>query len=95
MVKAWQRAGEPLASFAKRHGVYPGRLARWASRLEGTEPAAMRFHPVRLAEEGGAQRQAGAIEIELGGGRCVRVPRGFEAEDLRRVLAVLAEAAPC
>jgi transposase-like protein len=95
MVKAWRSSGGRLSRFARRHGVDPRRLSRWASRLEGSEPAPMRFHPVRLAEGGGGQRDGRAIEIELGGGRCVRVPHGFEAEDLRRVLAVLEEAARC
>lgn len=95
MVRAWQSSGSTLSGFAGRHGVDPRRLSRWVSRLEGSEPAAMRFHPVRLAEGGGGQGDGRAIEIELGGGRCVRVPHGFEAEDLRRVLAVLQEAARC
>ncbi len=95
MIKAWEGSGSTLLRFARRHGVDPRRLSRWASRLEGSEPAAMRFHPVRLAERGEGQRDGRSIEIELGGGRCVRVPCGFEAEDLRRVLAVLQEAARC
>jgi hypothetical protein len=37
----------------------------------------------------------GAIEIELRGDRRVRVPRSFDADDLRRVLEVLGEAATC
>jgi hypothetical protein len=35
------------------------------------------------------------IDIELAGGQRVRVTHGFQTEDLRRVLAVLAEAARC
>ena len=95
MVKAWQGSGSTLWKFARRHGVDPRRLSRWASRLEGSELSTMRFHPVRLAERGEDQRDSRSIEIEMGGGQCVRVPCGFEAEDLRRVLAVLAEAARC
>jgi hypothetical protein len=55
----------------------------------------VRFHPVRLTARAPASRADGAIEIDLGSGRCVRVPGGFEAEDLRRVLAVLKEEGPC
>jgi hypothetical protein len=95
MVKTWQGSGSTLSRFARRHGVDPRRLSRWASRLEGSELSAMRFHPVRLAEGDGGQRDGRSIEIDLGGGRCVRVSCGFESEDLRRVLAVLAEAARC
>ena len=95
MVEAWQRTGEPLWRFAKRHGVDPRRLSRWVSRLERSEPERVRFHPVRLADDGAGSRGGCAIEIELCGGRRVRVAHGFESEDLRRVLAVLEEEARC
>lgn len=95
IVKAWRSSGGRLSRFARSYGVDPRRLSRWASRLEGSEPAPLRFHPVRLADGGRQRRDGHAIEIELGGGRCVRVAHGFEAEDLRRVLAVLEEAARC
>jgi hypothetical protein len=60
-------------------------------RLEAQE--SVRFHAVRLV-----QRRAepeGLIEIELADGHRVRVSRGFEAEDLRRVLQVLGEVCRC
>ncbi len=95
IVEAWHQGGETLAGFAQRHGVDARRLARWSARLRRTAPAAVRFHPVRLAAEGVESRQAGLIEIELGGGRRVRLHPGFETDDLRRVLAVIEEAARC
>lgn len=93
MVEAWRRSGEPLGRFASRHGVDRRRVAWWASRLEGSEPQAVRFHPVRLA--GGGTGDGGAIELEIGSGWRLRLPRGFDAEELRRVLAVLVEAGRC
>jgi hypothetical protein len=93
MVEAWQSSGEGLSAFADRHRVDPGRIARWASRLG--RPEAVRFHPVRLAGEGSENWPGAAIEIHLVGGRRVRLAPGFEAEDLRRVLAVLEGAAQC
>ena len=48
-----------------------------------------------LADDGAGSGGGSAIEIELWGGRRVRVAHGFEAEDLRRVLAVLEEEARC
>ena len=98
IIEAWQHSGETVAGFARRLGVNPKRLVRWLSRLRRPEPGAIRFHPVRVtradarAESG--QREA-SIEIDLGGGRRLRVAAGFAAEDLRRVLAVLEEAAGC
>jgi hypothetical protein len=87
VVVAWRQSGESLTAFARRRGVHPRRLARWARRLEGAErTGAVRFHPVRLVAP--AAREA-RIEIVLGGGVEVRVPSGFATEDLRRVLEVV------
>lgn len=55
----------------------------------------MSLHPVRVARDDASSRRAASIEIELGDGRRIRVAPGVEAEDLRRVLAVLDERAPC
>ncbi len=95
MVEAWRSSGEALSKFADRHGVDPKRIARWASRLARPEPEKVRFHPVRLASDGPESGSGSAIEIRLVGGRRVRLAHGFETEDLRRVLAVLEEAARC
>jgi hypothetical protein len=98
VVEAWRSSGEALARFARRHGFEPRRLARWASRLERAADEEVRFHPVRLLEQPVEPERSGSgapIEIELAHGRRVCVPRGFEAEDLRRVLVVLGEVAAC
>lgn len=93
IVDAWRNSGESLSGFARRHRVDPRRVARWAGQVDGSEPAPVRFHPVRLADhDGGA---GAAIEIQLVGGPRVRVPPGFQTEDLRRVLAVLDPGRPC
>ena len=97
VVDAWRSSGEPLSRFASRYGVEAKRIARWAARVGTPKPgpaASVRFHPVRLA--GAGARPGGfTIEIELPRGRRVRVARGFDAADLRGVLAVLEAAAPC
>jgi transposase len=95
LVEAWRRSGERVSGFARRHGVEPRRLARWVRRLAGAGEGSVRFHPVRLVERSVEAGAGGPIEIQVAGGRYVRVPRGFESEDLRRVLAVLAEVGRC
>ena len=95
LVEAWRSSGETLSGFARRHGVEPRRLARWVSRLPRVGEGSLRFHPVRLVESPLGTGGWAPIEIQLAGGRRVRVPRGFETEDLRRVLAVLEETATC
>lgn len=95
VIKGWQQSGDTVSAFARRLGVDPRRLSRWASRLCRRDPALVRFHPVRIARDDGRGRRAGVIEIELGDGRRLRVATGFETDDLRRVLTVLHETAAC
>jgi transposase len=93
LIEAWRSSGETLVRFARRHRVEHKRLARWVSRLDAAGRGRLLLHPVRLVDN---RLEAGApIEIQFAGGRRVRVPPGFASEDLRRVLAVLAESAPC
>jgi len=93
VVEAWRRSGERLASFSRRYGVDRRRVAWWASRLDRGKPAAVRFHPVLLT--GGGDSGGTAIEVEMDGGWRLRLPRGFEAEELRQVLAALREWQRC
>ena len=93
VVEAWRTSGESLAGFARRHGLGAPRIAWWARRVDGRPPAPVRFHPVRLATPDGGG--GAAIEIHLVGGHRVRVPPGFPAADLQRVLAVLDAGTPC
>jgi hypothetical protein len=93
MVEAWRHRGQSLAEFARRHRVDRRRVGRWAGRIDGSAPAPVRFHPVRVAAPDGGD--GAAIESQLAGGPRVRVPSGFRTEDLRRVLAVLDPRRPC
>ena len=98
LLEAWRRSGETVGRFARRHGLEPRRLTRWVRRLDRAAGEAVRFHPVRLVGHRAEPERTGSgvpIEIELAHGQRVRVPRGFEADELRRVLAVLGEAAKC
>ena len=95
IVDAWRDSDETLARFAQRHGVHRGRVSRWAGRLGSAAPTPVRFHPVRVAGDGASHRGGASIEIALASGRCVRVAPGFDAEDLRRVLAVVDEGVRC
>lgn len=92
LIEAWRSSGETLERFARRHRVEHRRLARWANRLDGAGRGLL-LHPVRLVDN--RLEMGAAIEIQFAGGHHVRVSPGFAPEDLRRVLAVLAESAPC
>jgi transposase-like protein len=90
-VAAWRASGDSLSAFARQHGVQPRRLARWSRRLE----TALQFHPVRITGAVPPTRSPDAIEIELPSGERIRLPHGFDAEDLRRLFSVLEADASC
>ncbi len=82
VLAAWARTGEPAAVFAHRHGLAPGRLLRWKTRLSSSARKPV-FHPVRvIAAERGADtagREAMAtMELIVGGGRRILIRRGFD-----------------
>ena len=54
-------------------------------------PAPLETVPAKVPPSSHRQGRSGVIEIELGGGRCVRVVGDVDADALRRVLDVLAE----
>jgi hypothetical protein len=95
--------GITLAEFCRRRGLHPRRVRRWAKRLEGAldpEPTLssepVRFHRVQLVSERAPQDESRSpIEIVLGDGCVLRVPPGFSAADLTRVLQVLAAEGGC
>ena len=93
VVSAWERSGEGLAGFSRGYGLRPDLVRRGVQRLEASGEAReedLRFHPVEVVERSGtAEGRGELIEIALGADRTVRVPPGFRAEDLERVLEVL------
>src|SRR6516225_1669670 len=95
VVSASQASGKSVSSFAREYGLQPSRIWRWLARLKGESKGGMRFHPVRLVEPEHVDPGPGTIEVVLLNGRRVRVPQGFVAEDLVRVLEVLEGRVSC
>lgn len=95
VVSAWRQSGLRVARFAREHGLDHRRISRWAARLGAPGDGAVVFHPVRLVEAVRGDHKADAIEVVLLDGRRVRLPAGFDAEDLARVLGVLEGGASC
>jgi hypothetical protein len=100
-----EASGESLAAFARSRGIGVERLRWWQRRFGGTTRRRASDRPVRLLPvrvratkastslRGAAVTADASFEVTLPGGRSVRVPAGFEAESLRRLLAVLTEGA--
>lgn len=94
LVREQEASGRPVKEFARMHGLSPATLYWWRSALgrrARSRPRAPRLaEVVLLSADGRAPREdAQAFELALPGGRCVRVPSGFDPESLRRLLGVL------
>ncbi len=90
VVSRWRSSGSSKVAFCKAEGIATVTLTRWLRRLEvvrGVDRA-----PV-LVEVGRREDPVrDAYEVILSGGAQVRVPAGFRAEDLSRLLGVLTAA---
>ena len=88
VVVAWRASGRPATAFAREIGVNARTLRWWAWRLGSVaaRPAPVAFAEVVVAEP--AQVPAPDFVVELEGAR-VRVSPGFDAVELRRLLAAL------
>jgi hypothetical protein len=92
--------GLSLREFAAAKGVVASTLAWWGSEIKRREarragqavparpkPKAIPFVPVTIAEG----NVNSVFEVALPGGAAVRVPCAFDADSLRRLVAVLEE----
>ena len=95
--------GAKVSDVARKHGVSRGLIFAWRkeARVDGLAiPAVPRLIPVQLAASPplaqtppppvrSTGRNVGMIEIDLGGGKRVRVDANVDADALGRVLDVL------
>ncbi|MBA2431689.1 MAG: transposase [Chthoniobacterales bacterium] len=85
-----------VTEVARRHDVDRSQVYRWRRELgvAGRVRETGMFMPIEVSNESDATAEMavadpGLIEIDFGGGRCVRVGAGFDADALSRVLDVL------
>jgi transposase-like protein len=106
MVREWRRSGLGVRAFCAQHGLSEPSFYAWRrSVAERDQESARadakpkpdgvgrtpRFVPLRVIE---VATQV-ALEVVLERGRTVRILRGFDADTLRQLLAVLEEERPC
>ena len=91
IVARWRESGQSRAAFCRELGVATVTLSRWIHRLDASR-VATQASPVliEVGVPGGPERDV--FELVLRGGTRVRVPAGFVAEDLARLLGVLTTA---
>jgi transposase len=98
IVEEAARESRSVSRVARRHGISPSLLFRWRRELTdgnqaqalGSEPA---FIPVALPAPAMAHapqcERCGIIEIELAGGRRIRVDASVDVKVLKRVVDLL------
>lgn len=105
LVAASLEPGVSVSEVARSAGIHVSQLFRWRKELcDRVGASSSQLVPVEIAPAaampaieapapsappGRRSRKSGVIEIELGGGRRVRVDRDVDAEALRRVLDAL------
>ena len=90
-----RRSGLSLLAFARKEGLCYASLLRWRCRQgNGTDLVAPpqpegdpRFVPVSIE----AEVVSGDYVLSWPSGRCLKIPRHFELDSLRRLLSVLEE----
>jgi len=98
-VARWKDSGLTAKEFATELGINPRSLVFWKWQLgKGSGPAAESVksgrapaRPLPLIELGQVAAPV-QFELELGGGRRLAIPSTFDADALRRLLAVLESA---
>ena len=93
IVEAYESSGLTQAAFARSHKVALSSLSYWIRKVRGgwkqrPEPAAL--VPVRVV---GSVMPVSRFEVQLANDRVVRVPAGFDGDELRRLLSVVES--PC
>jgi len=97
-VERLERSGLSIRTFAEREGLKAGALSCWKSKLAlgrgqqvGAAPVTP-FNFVELTTKADPTAAAvGSFEVVLTSGRTVRVPGGFDAAELSRLVCVLEE----
>jgi hypothetical protein len=94
-----ERSGLSIRTFAAREGLKAGSLSFWKWKLaqrrssrpaQAAQVAPLRF--VELTAKAAPPIAAARFEVVLTSGRTVRVPEGFDAGELARLVGALEEA---
>jgi hypothetical protein len=89
----WQQSGLSVRGFCARHGLAQPSFYAWRRQIQQRDAVAGTFVAVQVVPDD--ELPPSPFEIVLPGGRTLRVPRGFDANALRKLLAVLEEVPPC
>ena len=92
-VQQWRQSGQTARDFARARGFNHNTLTHWAWRLgAGKRSPAREGRPGKQAAFIEIMSQTiadGRFELELAGGRVLRIPPRFDAESLVQLVRVL------
>lgn len=95
LIERWQHSGLSVRAFCQRHQLATPSFYNWRRRLRqydglaNHETSAAAFLPIHVRPDDTDTRAS--VELVLANGRCLRIPRGFDAAHLREVLRTLEE----
>jgi putative transposase len=87
LIQQQARSGRSVSVFCSEHGLTEQSFYCWRKRLSKQAP--VRFALVRA--DGPNSQDGAPLELDLGSGQRLHIPRGVDATTLRTVLAVLRE----
>ena len=93
-LEEWRSSGLSVRVFCERRRLSEPSFYAWRRALAKRDAERPEFVPVQVVGDEG-ETAGDLLELVLAGGRSVRVPAGFDAATLRRLLAVLEEQPPC
>ena len=102
-MQRWRHSGQNVRSYCLQHGLSEPSFYAWRRTIQERDRQAARSRQQRRARRDAVPTfvpvtvvaAAPALEVVLDDGRSIRVPAGFDAATLRRLLAVLNEAPSC
>ena len=93
-ITRWRASGRNVRDFCRREGLSEPSFYSWRRTLAERDADAASDAPVFVPVHVRAGPTSPALEVVLRSGHVLRVPHGFDPEQLRRVVAAL-ETPPC
>lgn len=88
LIEEWGASGKSVTDFAQPLGINPRTLGWWRWKLAQTAPSPNEARTTDFVELVVPRPQPPDLAIEIGA-LTIRVPHGFDAGELRRLLAVV------
>lgn len=101
LVRRWRASGLNQADFCRKHRLSIPAFRWWKQELERRDArnrkahdrpagtAAAHFLPVKVVQTPHPESRSGLVELELQGGRILRVRPGFDPDLLVKIISVL------